>query len=150
VEPVVSVPASLPLIDHESSIAEWALQQPVGIGTMAEAEAARAAAIAEPNAVLEGVREELRELANTTGAHEVSQAVSVAAAYFEDTLGFAPTTILAAGTTGAARLGQMLREAGFGGEAMQVREIVESQMVAAPSADVPRGWLAGVRGALKS
>jgi type IV pilus assembly protein PilM len=150
VEPVVSLAASLPLVDHESSIEEWALQQPVGIGMTAEAEAARVAAIAEPNAVLEGVREELRELANTSGAQEVSQAVSVAAAYFEDTLGFAPTTILAAGTTGAARLGQMLRDAGFGGEAIQVREIVEPAMITTPSAEVPRGWLAGVRGALKS
>jgi len=149
-EPYVEPVVSLPLIDHESSVEEWALQQPVGVGATAEAEAARAAAIAEPNAVLEGVREELRELAHTSGAHEVSQAVSVATAYFEDTLGFAPPTILAAGTTGAARLGQILRDSGFGDEPMQVREIVEPQMIATTSADVPRGWLAGVRGALKS
>lgn len=150
VEPVVSVPPSLPLVDHESSIAEWSLQQPVAIGISAEVEAARVAAIAEPNAVLEDVREQLRELASTSGAHEVSQAVSVAAAYFEDTLGFAPSTILAAGTTGAIRLGHMLRDAGFGGEAIDVHEIVEPMMIATPSAEVPRGWLAGVRGALKS
>jgi type IV pilus assembly protein PilM len=145
-EPVVA----LPLVDRDSSTEEWALQQPVGIGATAEAEAARIATTAAPNSVLEGVREELRELAHTSGSREVSQAVSVAAAYFEDTLGLVPETILAAGTTGADRLGQMLRDAGFGGEMMQVREIVEPQMIVTTSATVPRGWLAGVRGALKS
>jgi type IV pilus assembly protein PilM len=146
VEPVVS----LPLVDREHSLEEWALQQPVGVGATAEAEAARAAAVAEPNAVLEGVREELRDLAHTSGAREVAQAVSVATAYFEDTLGLAPAIILAAGTTGATRLGQMLRDADFGDDVIQIREMVETQMIATVSANVPRGWLAGVRGALKS
>jgi type IV pilus assembly protein PilM len=144
VEPVVSVS----LVDREDSMEEWALQQPTGIGGTAEA--ARRAAIAEPNAVLDDVREELRELAETSGSREVGQAVSVAAAYFEDTLGLSPGVILAAGTTGATRLGQILRDADIAAATVQVREIVEPQMIAEISANVPRGWLAGVRGALKN
>jgi type IV pilus assembly protein PilM len=149
-EPFIDPVVSLPLIDHDSSIEEWSRQEPLPVGATAEAAAAREAMQSEPNAVLEGVREELRELAHTSGSREVTQAVSVAAAYFEDTLGSLPGTILSAGTTGADRLGSMLRDADFGGEEMRVREIVEPQMIAEVSAGVPRGWLAGVRGALKS
>lgn len=152
VEPVVSIP----LVDHESSVAEWSRQQPVGVGATAEAEAARQAAMAEPSAVLEGVREELRELAQSAGSREVAQAVSVAAAYFEDTLGTLPTTILSAGTTGADRLKGLLREAAFGGagfidSGLQVHEMVEDNMIASTAtAQVAPCWLAGVRGALRS
>lgn len=153
VEPVVSVSSSpLPLVDRDNSIQEWAQQQPVGVGASAEAEAeaARGAAMAEPSAVLEGVREELRELARTSGSREVIQAVNVAAAYYEDTLGLPAGTILSAGTTGAERLGTMLRDADFGGGLeLRVRELVEPQMIAAATS-VSRAWLAGVRGALKS
>ena len=143
VEPLVS----LPLVDRDASIEEWALQEPNAVG--ATAEAAREAMQSEPNTVLEGVREELRELAQTSGSREGTQAVSVAAAYFEDTLGLPPGTVLSAGTTGAERLGLMLREAGFGGQEMRVREIVDASMLASTvTVNVPRGWLAGVRGAL--
>ncbi|WP_263381800.1 type IV pilus biogenesis protein PilM [Granulicella arctica] len=145
VEPMVS----LPLVDHDNSIEEWALQQPVGVGVSAEA--AREAVQSESNAVLQGVREELRELAHTSGSREVTQAVSVAAAYFEDTLGLPPGTIVSAGVTDAERLGYMLREAGFGGQEMRVREIVSPEMIdSTVTGSVPRGWLAGIRGALKS
>ncbi len=51
--------------------------------------------------------------------HEVAQAVSVAAAYFEDTLAGPPEVLLAAGTTGAETLQQMLVESGL--EGLQVR-----------------------------
>ena len=152
VESVVSIPSmSLPLVDHESTIAEWAQQEPLPIGVTAEAEAAREAVMAEPSAVLEGVREELRELARTSGSREISQAVSVAAAYFEDTLGLPPGDILSAGITGADRLSVLLRDADFGGPALQVREMVDSASVATTSTSTtPPCWLAGVRGALKS
>lgn len=150
VESVVSIPSmSLPLVDHESTIAEWAQQEPLPIGVTAEAEAAREAVMAEPSAVLEGVREELRELARTSGSREISQAVSVAAAYFEDTLGLPPGDILSAGITGADRLSLLLRDADFGGPALQVREMVDSASVAATST-TPPCWLAGVRGALRT
>lgn len=81
--------------------------------------------------------------------HEVAQAVSVAAAYFEDTLTSAPQSLLAAGTTGAETLQRMLMESGL--EGLRVKELVEPGMMdaGAVSSSVPRGWLAGVRGALK-
>lgn len=140
-EPSVDPAISVPLVDQESSVEEWALQQPAGIG---------ATVAVESDAVLDGVREELRELAQMSGSREVGQAVSVAVAYFEDTLGRSPSEILAAGTTGATRLGQMLRDADIGAETVPVKEMVEPQMIAEISAQVPRGWLAGVRGALKN
>lgn len=150
-EPYVEPVVSLPLVDVDASNAEWALQQPLPVGVTAEAEAAREAAMAEPSAVLEGVREELRELAQTSGSREVAQAVSVAAAYFEDTLGMPPGTILSAGSTGAERLKSLLREADFGGAELRVHEMVESGMIASTAtANVSPCWLAGVRGALRS
>lgn len=85
---------------------------------------------------------------------EIVQAVSVAAAYFEDTLETAPTSLLSAGVLGATELAAMLRDSALDG--MAVREMVDAGMLPAgqgpagmPGA-VPRGWLAGVRGALKS
>ena len=87
-----------------------------------------------------------------TAAREVTQAVSVAAAYFEDTLQQAPGVVLCAGTLSAGRLAAMLRDAGFGEEEVRVREMVEPAMLSgqAVTAPVPRGWMAGVRGALRS
>ncbi len=78
--------------------------------------------------------------------HEVAQAVSVAAAYFEDSLGFPPDMLLAAGATGAERLAGMLA-----GSGLKVREMVEADAMAAGAATaaVRRGLLAGVRGALR-
>ncbi len=147
VEPVVT----LPLVDVDDSHAEWAQQQPLPVGVTAEAEAAREAMLSRPGAVLEGVREELRELAQNTGSREVAQAVSVAAAYFEDTLGMPPGTILSAGSTGAERLKLLLREAGFGGTGLRVQEMVESAMIASTvTAGIAPCWLAGVRGALRN
>ena len=154
-EPYVESVVSLPLVDHDTSIAEWAQQEPVAIGVTAEAEAeaARQATMAEPSAVLEGVREELRELARTSGTREIAQAVSVASAYFEDTLGLPPGDIVSAGIIGADRLGTLLREDDFGGaisrRPFQVRELVDTASIATTAA-APRAWLAGVRGALKS
>jgi len=91
-----------------------------------------------------------RTLASAT--NEVAQAVSVAAAYFEDTLGTTPTTILATGTMGAEALTGVLEFAGLG--PVRVEELLEPDMLgpATPSTgsptQVPFGWLAGVRGAL--
>jgi type IV pilus assembly protein PilM len=85
-----------------------------------------------------------------SAADEVAQAVSVAAAYFEDTLSAPPEVLLAAGTTGAEALQKMLETHGLAG--LQVREMMGPAMLAAgaPTASVPRGWLAGVKGALTS
>jgi len=81
---------------------------------------------------------------------EMAQAVSVATAYFEDTLGGPPEAILSAGTVGAEALRSILEENGF--EGANVRELVSPDVLAAGAATthVSRGWLAGVRGALKN
>jgi type IV pilus assembly protein PilM len=93
---------------------------------------------------------EVRERAAAGAAHEVTQAVSVAAAYFEDTLQMAPETVLSAGTLGAEMLAAMMEEGGLAG--LRVREMVDSGMLEAGAATgtVPRCWLAGVRGALRN
>ena len=100
---------------------------------------------------------ELEEQRMTAAAREVTQAVSVAAAYYEDTLQMAPGLVLSAGTLGAATLATLLREAGFRQEAglgqeLPVLETVDPAMLTggATTTRVPRGWMAGVRGALRS
>jgi type IV pilus assembly protein PilM len=88
----------------------------------------------------------------SAAAREVTQAVSVAAAYFEDTLQSAPGIVLSAGTLGAQTLSALLRQAGLTEEEMRVREMVEPMMLTAGAVTtrVPHGWMAGVRGALRS
>jgi type IV pilus assembly protein PilM len=84
---------------------------------------------------------------------EIAQAVSVAAAYFEDTLAMAPTEVLSAGSLGAEKLGRILRTSGVGEEdGLRVRELVETTelLPEAVTASAPRAWLAGVVGALRS
>ena len=92
----------------------------------------------------------LSEARQPSFGREVAQAVSVAAAYFEDTLSSLPELLLAAGTTGAESLESMLHANGLGG--LRVREMMEPGMLDAGAATVrvPRGWLAGVKGALTS
>jgi type IV pilus assembly protein PilM len=83
-------------------------------------------------------------------AREVAQAVSVAAAYFEDTLQIAPENLLVAGTMGADGVAEMMEVNGLAG--LRVQEMVDVGMLeaGAATARVPRGWLAGVRGALRN
>ncbi len=92
----------------------------------------------------------LNETDAVSAGREITQAVSVAAAYFEDTLGAAPPLVLAAGTMGAERLAAVLHMYGMDG--LRVREMVDTAAigVGASTSTVPRGWLAGVRGALRS
>jgi type IV pilus assembly protein PilM len=83
---------------------------------------------------------------------EIAQAVSVAAAYFEDTLAEAPSKLLSAGPLSADRLGRILERTGVAEtDGLRVREIVESEdlLSDAVKASVPRSWLAGVLGALR-
>jgi type IV pilus assembly protein PilM len=91
-----------------------------------------------------------REIELSAAAREVAQAVSVAAAYFEDSLQRPPDQLLVAGTLGAESLAGMIEESGLAG--MRVREMVEPGMIepGAVTASVSRGWLAGVRGALRN
>jgi type IV pilus assembly protein PilM len=182
----VTVPL-LPLIDVEASQQEWAMQEPVdpfgrdevaqeglrrslyagGLSEdalVAEIEAQAAAEAALEAAAYAAAREAAAtpkltqaQIAEQGYLREVTQAVSVAAAYFEDTLESSPGVVLSAGSVSAQSLGAMLTEAGFGemmdtGNRIRVREVVgeESLTGQAVTSVVPKGWLSGVRGALRS
>jgi type IV pilus assembly protein PilM len=136
--------AALSLVDRENSAQEWAQQEALGPNgyDRFEAEAVMQTQVLE--------KAGMREMAAAAAAHEVTQAVSVAAAYFEDTLHASPEVALSAGTMGAEMLATMLQESGL--EGLRVREMVDVGMLemGAVTASVPRGWLAGVRGALKN
>ncbi len=162
---------ALPLVDEESTAGEWAMQPPVhGYGVLderdvngeadrlrAEIEATAAAEMAAENARMERdamlpvhLEPEVEEA--TAAEREVTQAVSVAAAYFEDSLQMVPGVVLSAGPLGAEALGGMLHGAGFGDAEMRVREMIDAAMLTggAVTTRVPHGWMAGVRGALRS
>lgn len=165
----------LPLVDPSQSAGEWARQSPVsGYGVVderdlesttesrAETQARlRARGMAEQSAQ-EAVEEDT--LRRNHGApdsphgkpsatsREVTQAISVAAAYFEDTLGKAPGVVVAAGTISVDSLRTMARNAGFDSGELRVVETVDGAMLSggASTTRIERGWLAGVRGALRS
>ena len=165
---------ALPLVDPDDSAGEWAMQAPVsGYGVLDESHIAEHAADAEARRLQAEIEAEveaeavlpreamlpplptpavLEDERLAAAAREVTQAVSVAAAYFEDTLQAPPGLVLAAGTIGAKTLDELLHAAGFGEGEIRVREMVEDVMLTggAVSTRVPHGWLAGVRGALRS
>lgn len=92
-------------------------------------------------------------LAQDVQAEEIARAISVAMAFYEDTLSAVPDVLLSAGPLGAEAVSRLLQEQGLtGATELRVREVVEpaSLAVSASTATVPRGWLAGVMGALKS
>jgi type IV pilus assembly protein PilM len=139
-----AVTTVMPVVDRESTAQEWAQQEALGPGgwDRFDAEAAMQTAVVETAVMRErGMRAEMRE---------VAQAVSVAAAYFEDSLQRSPEQLLVAGTLGAESLAAVMEESGL--EGLQVREMVDAGMMeaGAVTASVPRGWLAGVRGALRN
>jgi type IV pilus assembly protein PilM len=116
--------------------------------TSISAIAARLAAAGRPTAVTEApVTAEPRR---DHGRIEVAQAVSVAAAYFEDTLESAPAVVLSAGTLGASELTNIIDDAEM--RPVAVQEMVDRNMLGVGASTggstVPLGWLAGVRGAL--
>jgi type IV pilus assembly protein PilM len=134
----------LPVVSRESTAQEWAQQEPLGASgwDRFDAEAAMQAAMVETAVT--------REIEVGAAAREVAQAVSVAVAYFEDSLQHPPDQMLVAGTLGTGSLAAMMEESGL--EGLRVREMVEPGMIepGAVTANVPRGWLAGVRGALRN
>jgi type IV pilus assembly protein PilM len=143
----VPVAAGMRLVDREGSAQEWAQQEPLGPEgwDRFEAEVRMQSSVAEEAA--------LKESLAISAAREVTQAVNVAVAYFEDTLQSSPDTILAAGTLGAETLAAMMEESGLQG--LRVQELVDAGMMQAGAvsstvAQMPKGWLAGVRGALKN
>ncbi|SNT24689.1 type IV pilus assembly protein PilM [Granulicella rosea] len=183
VQPSFEVPAellALPLVDPDDSAGEWAMQKPVtGYGVLDDehisAEAEMQARLLQEQLERELAEELEREAIAqtvlpafaremgakepermTAAAREVTQAVNVAVAYFEDTLHTHPETVMAAGTMGAGVLRELMHESGWASlgdvRNMQVNEMVELAMLAggASTTRAPQGWLAGVRGALRS
>jgi type IV pilus assembly protein PilM len=164
--PLAAMPlAGLPLVDAHESAGEWAAQPPLpehGRNPYAD-QVADEAAVQDINNItgmeVPGVyaagdaQVGASDLQPVPLAAEIAQAVSVAAAYFEDTLAMAPTEVLSAGSLGAERLGQILKTSGVGDEdGLRVREMVESAALLpdAVSASAPRAWLSGVVGALRA
>jgi type IV pilus assembly protein PilM len=142
--PVELVESAVPLVDRESSVQEWARQEPLGPEGWEQFDAPPAMPPSVMNSAL------VREIEAQAAAREVAQAVSVAAAYFEDSLQSAPEQLLMAGTLDVGTLTAAAEENGL--EGLRVREMMDSGMMeaGAVTASVPRGWLAGVRGALKN
>jgi type IV pilus assembly protein PilM len=140
----LTVTSVLPVVSRESTAQEWARQEPLGPGgwDRFDAEAAMQTSMVETAVT--------REMEARAAAREVAQAVSVAAAYFEDSLQRPPDQLLVAGTLGAEYVAALVEESGL--ESLRVREMVEPGMIepGAVRASVPRGWLAGVRGALRN
>jgi type IV pilus assembly protein PilM len=157
--------SSLPLVDAQETAGEWAAQEPLpehGRNPYAD-EATDEAAVQGthsitgmkvPDVYLEGqAKVGASDLQPVPLSAEIARAVSVAAAYFEDTLAKAPTEVLSAGSLGAERLARILRTSGVGDEdGLRVRELIETAelMPEAVTASAPRAWLAGVVGALRS
>ena len=171
---IVALPAgfeALPLVSVDDTIGEWAAQEALpehGRNPYADREAEHdnailvtptsLSALTDDNyasAVVAAALHEEPSFANQQPpalGEEIAQAVSVAVAYFEDTLAVAPERILSAGPLGAAALEQILKEHGLAqADGLRVREMVEpaALMSDAVTASVPRGWLSGVMGALR-
>jgi type IV pilus assembly protein PilM len=165
VTPLAGLPlAGLPLVDVHDTASEWAAQQPLpehGRNPYADQLAGEAAVQGinditslDPPPVYTGGEANVgaSDLQPVPLSAEIAQAVSVAAAYFEDTLAIAPTQILSAGSLGAESLSQILKSSGVGDEdGLRVRELVETAALLpeAVSASAPRPWLSGVVGALR-
>jgi type IV pilus assembly protein PilM len=157
--------AGLPLVDPHESAAEWAAQEPLpehGRNPYADQLVDEAAVqdvdsitgMKVPQVYLEGQGNVgASDLQPVPLSGEIAQAVSVAAAYFEDTLAVAPSEVLSAGSLGAERLERILKTSGVGEEdGLRVRELVETGALLpeAVSGSAPRAWLSGVLGALRA
>lgn len=89
---------------------------------------------------------ELFEAERQSAAIELQRAVAVAAAYYEDSLATPPDFVLTAGSVSAQQVTELLK--GFD---LQVRELLQPEdLLATATTPVPRGLLAGLRGALRS
>jgi type IV pilus assembly protein PilM len=158
----------LPLVSVDDTAGEWAAQEALPEhgrnpyadrveGEAAVQGAASITALAVPpvslsDSMASGSRREEPSFSNQQTpllGEEIAQAVSVAVAYFEDTLAVAPERILSAGPLGAVELNRILTEHGLAqADGLKVRELVESSALLADATSVPRGWLSGVLGAL--
>ena len=156
--------AGLPLVDAHETAGGWAAQEPLpehGRNPYADQVADEAAVqkidnitgLDVPSVYVRGQGNVgASDLQPVPLSAEIAQAVSVAAAYFEDTLATAPTEVLSAGSLGAERLGRILTGSGIGeADGLRVRELVESSALLpdAVSSTPTRPWLSGVLGALR-
>jgi len=165
--PLVEEPrrAVLPLVSVEATAGEWAAQEAVpehGRNPYADRVEDEAAVqgfdamtgLPEPDvyaASADGLTSP-NDLAPVPLVGEIAQAVSVAAAYFEDTLAMVPTEVLSAGPLGAEALGRILVEQGIAeADGVRVRELVSAGALLpeAVTSAAPRAWLSGVVGALR-
>lgn len=143
----------LPLVDVYETAEEWAAQEPLpehGRNPYAGEPVVPESVVPEP--VVHAPLSTLGLSAPIILGEEVAQAVSVAVAYFEDTLASMPSGILSAGPLGSEALTRILADHGLAqAEGLRVRELVEpaALLSEAETAAVPRGWLAGVTGALR-
>ena len=138
-----SASPTLPLVDVHETAGEWAAQE--ALPEHGRNPYATELPSPEPPAVN-------GHHAPIVLGEEVAQAVSVAVAYFEDTLASMPSSILSAGPLGGDALSRILADHGLAqSEGLRVRELVEpaALLSEAVTASVPRGWLAGVTGALR-
>jgi len=157
---------TLPLVDVEESAGEWAAQEALpehGRNPYADRVDAETAAqdfdgitdLNEPHVSLtDGAFARVMAAGDSHEepvlSEEVAQAVSVAVAYFEDTLAALPETILSAGPLGAAELNRILHDNGLTqADGLRVRELVETGALMADAVSAPRGWMSGVLGALR-
>ena len=83
-------------------------------------------------------------------SRDLAEAVSVAAAYFEDTLATPPATLLTAGLTSAHALSVTLERHGL--DTLRTRELLSPAAFGpgTSTTQIPPGLLAGLRGALRS
>jgi type IV pilus assembly protein PilM len=154
----------LPLVDVEATAGEWAAQEPLpehGRNPYADRVGDEQAVqdfdgvteLPVPPAYAEGQEQVgVSDLQSVPLVGEIAQAVSVAAAYFEDTLAIAPTQVFSAGPLGADSLSHILISQGVGdADGLRVRELVEVSALLpdAVTASAPRAWLSGVVGALR-
>jgi type IV pilus assembly protein PilM len=142
----VAEPVELPLVDPHHTAAEWAAQEPLPEHPHAPSNTP-STPFAELSAPLAD------DMQPVAFSREIAEAVSVAAAYFEDTLAASPSQVLSAGPLGAERLRRILTEQGVGPEdGLSVRELVESSALLSEAATsaVPRAWLSSVTGALRA
>jgi type IV pilus assembly protein PilM len=154
----------LPLVDVEATAGEWAAQEPLpehGRNPYADRVDDEQAVqnfdgvteLPVPSTYAEGQEQVgVSDLQAVPLVGEIAQAVSVAAAYFEDTLAVAPTQVFSAGPLGAESLSNILMSQGVGdADGLRVRELVEVSALLpdAVTSSAPRAWLSGVVGVLR-
>jgi type IV pilus assembly protein PilM len=131
-----------------AQVAALVAQEPANIAIDAEMARTYESAAAEASEVAVAEMVQASVLADAHDPEraelELLQSISVAAAYFEDSLAIAPEEVLTAGTLSSEALGPLLIDTG-----LRARDVLQSTDLLTTTT-IPRGLLAGLRGALKS